>query len=233
MTNELKLRLAHALTSQTLANEVETRLISSTPSTPAAAQTILNSFDTGLNDDLAESWDIALGDDDVSLTSDNLAKNEISFKLNAMIDVLQAKADEIAAVAATFTGQVAGMTTDVTIDADNTGAAGNSVSLSFDGIDDIDTAISDWNTANPTNTVTLTSGDGSQVPDNLETIGLSGGSDASAPALAGAKTAMGSSHMSDAIFEKLVHAVTDRAYATEFKTAFNAMIDYVQAITVS
>lgn len=85
--------------------------------------------------------------------------------------------DSVEGVAAFFTGQVAGMTTDVTIVADNEGTAGNSVSLPFDGTDDIDTAISDWNLANPGNTVTLTDGDGSQIPDNLETIDLAGGVD--------------------------------------------------------
>lgn len=84
-----------------------------------------------------------------------------------------------AAVAAQFDGQVTGMTTDVTIDADFPGAAGNAVSLEFDGVDDIDAAILAWNTANPDNTVTLSAGDGSQIPDNGETIDLAGGSEAS------------------------------------------------------
>lgn len=83
--------------------------------------------------------------------------------------------DYTAPVAASFTGQVAGMTTDVTIVADNVGTIGNSASLSFDGVDDIATAISDWNTANPANTITLTFGDDTQIPDNLEVISLAGG----------------------------------------------------------
>ena len=73
---------------------------------------------------------------------------------------------------ANFVGQVAGMTTDVTIVADNPGAAGNDISLFFDGVDNINTAISNWNTANPTNTASLTVGDGTQVPDADETIFL-------------------------------------------------------------
>lgn len=83
-------------------------------------------------------------------------------------------------VAAFFEGQVAGMTTDVRIEADNEGVAGNAISLSFDGLDDIDTAIADWNLANPSNTASLISGDGSQIPDNLEDIDLAGGVDAEA-----------------------------------------------------
>lgn len=78
--------------------------------------------------------------------------------------------------AAQFDGQVAGMTTDVIIDADNTGLAGN-VTLVADSIKDIDQLILDWNTANPTNTLTLTAGDGSQVP--TADIVLAGGIDGS------------------------------------------------------
>jgi hypothetical protein len=77
---------------------------------------------------------------------------------------------------AQFDGQVAGMTTDVIIDADIEGAAGN-VTLVADSIKDINTLISDWNTANPGNTLTLFSGDGSQVP--TADITLTGGIDAS------------------------------------------------------
>jgi copper chaperone CopZ len=89
-------------------------------------------------------------------------------------------ADSVATVpaeAASFSGQVAGMTTNVVITADNDGEDGNSIELIFDGLDDIDTALSDWNLANPANTASLTSGDGSQVPDNGESIQLSGGSE--------------------------------------------------------
>ena len=78
--------------------------------------------------------------------------------------------------AAQFDGQVAGMTTDVIIDADNTGLAGN-VTLVADSIKDIDQLILDWNTANPTNTLTLSAGDGSQVP--TADIVLAGGVDGS------------------------------------------------------
>lgn len=89
----------------------------------------------------------------------------------------QAAVSPVAGVAAFFTGQVLGMTTDVTITADNEGTAGNSISLSFDGVEDIDAALLAWNTANPSNTASLTAGDGSQVPDNLEVIDLDGGVD--------------------------------------------------------
>jgi len=80
----------------------------------------------------------------------------------------------VPAEAASFTGQVDGMSTDVTIDADNAGAAGN-VTLGVDGIMDLDALIAGWNIAYPLNTLTLSSGDGEQIPS--EDIVLSGGSD--------------------------------------------------------
>jgi hypothetical protein len=77
-----------------------------------------------------------------------------------------------------FTGQVAGMATNVSIAANNPGTAGN-ISLSFDGSTTIAAAITAWNSANPNNNVTLTSGDNSQTPDNGTSIPLAGGSNSS------------------------------------------------------
>jgi hypothetical protein len=84
-------------------------------------------------------------------------------------------ASHAAGAKAYFAGQVGGMTTYVIIRAANDGTAGNSILLSFDGVDDIDTVLSDWNTANSSNTATIETGDGSQVPDNGESITLGGG----------------------------------------------------------
>jgi hypothetical protein len=64
-----------------------------------------------------------------------------------------------------FSGQIPGMILNVTITANNPGSAGNSVVLPGDGTSSINTLISNWNTANPSNQVTLTSGNGTQVPD--------------------------------------------------------------------
>jgi hypothetical protein len=76
------------------------------------------------------------------------------------------------AVTAQFEGQVAGMATDVIINADNAGSVGN-ITLEADEIKNIDELITDWNIANPENAVTISSGDGSQIP--TEDIELSGG----------------------------------------------------------
>ena len=81
----------------------------------------------------------------------------------------------VTAVASQFVGQVAGMTLDVTIDADVAGIAGD-VTLVADSITDIDGLILAWNTANPANTLTLSAGDGTQIP--TADITLSGGVDA-------------------------------------------------------
>jgi hypothetical protein len=62
-----------------------------------------------------------------------------------------------------YTGTPTGGTTEVTITADTRGTAGNAT-LVADSVKTITVLISDWNTAHPTNTLTLTAGDGSQVP---------------------------------------------------------------------
>jgi len=102
----------------------------------------------------------------VALASEKMAAEIVARVIDAMPQV---------AVAAQFEGQVAGMTTDVTVDADNAGSAGN-ITLEADEVKDIDELIADWNAANPNNTVSLSDGDGSQVPE--EDIELSGGVDA-------------------------------------------------------
>ena len=67
---------------------------------------------------------------------------------------------------ATYTGQVSGMTTDITLTADVIGVGGNIISLLGDGIKTVAVLVLDWNTANPANTVTVTAGDDTQIPDN-------------------------------------------------------------------
>jgi hypothetical protein len=73
-----------------------------------------------------------------------------------------------------------GVTNLVRIVADNIGTSGNGISLSFDGVDDINAVLSAWNAANPTNTATLKNGLGSEIPDNGEIVALSEGVNAGA-----------------------------------------------------
>lgn len=84
-------------------------------------------------------------------------------------------APSASAIAAFFTGQVAGMTTNVTITAVTPGAAGNSILLTGDGTSTITQLISAWNIANPSNQATLSSGDGTQIPNAAAAIQLAGG----------------------------------------------------------
>ena len=84
-------------------------------------------------------------------------------------------ASHAAGTKASYSGQVAGMTANVFIRADNAGTSGNSITLNFDGVDDIDTVLAAWNSANPSNQATLVSGDGTQAPNNGTSITLSGG----------------------------------------------------------
>lgn len=73
-----------------------------------------------------------------------------------------------------FTGTITGTSTPVTLTANNTGTVGNSINLTFTGSNTIAAAISTWNTANPSNQVTLTGGIGTQIP-TVGTRSLSGG----------------------------------------------------------
>jgi len=81
------------------------------------------------------------------------------------------------AVAASYTGIGDNETfsEEVTIIANTAGTAGNSITLTFDGVDDVDTVLAAWNAANPSNQATLDSGDGGQVPDDGDSLQLSGG----------------------------------------------------------
>jgi hypothetical protein len=78
---------------------------------------------------------------------------------------------------ASYTGQVAGMTTPVTIVADNIGSGGNSILLAYNGTYKISQSIYAWNTIYPSNTCHLSTGDSLQIPDNKTTMWLSSGAD--------------------------------------------------------
>lgn len=84
-------------------------------------------------------------------------------------------APSISAAFASFTGNIPGMTSVVTITANNIGAGGNSVVLYADGVSTISQLITAWNIANPSNQITLTAGDGTQIPFDGGSIHLSGG----------------------------------------------------------
>lgn len=79
------------------------------------------------------------------------------------------------AIKAFFDAAVPGVTGNVQLEADVAGTIGNDIELTGDGVKDLDTLVSEWNTANPTNTVTLLSANGADIPNDTEVIPLSGG----------------------------------------------------------
>lgn len=223
LSQDTKYRLGTMLTDYSLADQVEARLISDTPADASEAQAVLDTMDSSkaMKDTIAQRMYF-------DMAGSGAEGREIARKLNGMVEVLKAQVNAAAAIAATFSGQVAGMTTDVDLEADTAGSAGNDILLEFDGVLTISDAVDAWNLANPSNTVSVSSGDDSQVPDDGETIQLSGGEDEkNADA---AKEAMGDEHMSDELFEALAGVMTERSAAEEFRTAYDAMIDAVQAI---
>jgi hypothetical protein len=223
LSNYAKERLVQTIADQDVADEIEKRLIQSSPASAQDAQDLLDSFSSEL--DLEEYCSVAFANAEVGA--------EISGRIEKAKAVLEAKANGVGspAVAASFEGQVAGMTTDVTIEADNAGIAGNSILLVGDGVKDIDTLISDWNTANPSNTASLAAGDGSQVPDALEEIQLADGSDASDSDLAAALASFGSEELSEEAFDHAVIALADEEAAEEFKEYYNQFVSAVSSIS--
>ncbi len=78
---------------------------------------------------------------------------------------------------ASFTGTPSDPgSTPVIVTADNTGVVGNSIIINVVSPDTIAAAITAWNLANPTNTVTLTAGDDTQTPSFFP-MNFSGGAD--------------------------------------------------------
>lgn len=90
---------------------------------------------------------------------------------------------DLPAVAATFSGTIlmesgfGDPSQTIILTADTPGIAGNSILLTGNGVDDLADLVDAWNTAHPTNTVTLTTGDTTWVPSNAQAMQLANGSD--------------------------------------------------------
>jgi hypothetical protein len=82
--------------------------------------------------------------------------------------ILEKDSDPVGGVLATVLYETVNYT------AVNFGLAGNTISLVFDGVKDIATVVSDWNTANPTNTITHDAPSDLVVP-TASTVNLVGG----------------------------------------------------------
>jgi hypothetical protein len=83
-----------------------------------------------------------------------------------MITLISGSGNQIpnAPLFAAFAGIILGTASIVEITADNAGTVGNSVVLTGDGSSSINQLITVWNLENPGNTISLTSGDGTQIP---------------------------------------------------------------------
>lgn len=90
-------------------------------------------------------------------------------------DGIAASATAITNDVAVFVGPITGVTGDVDLEADNAGTEGNSIVLTGDGAKTLSTLVSDWNTANPDNTVTLNSANGGDTPAAAQVMQLAGG----------------------------------------------------------
>jgi hypothetical protein len=221
LSRETKLRLVHALANQDLADELEKRLSQKWPSQSEAEEALASYKD---DERLREHLIVALALKE--------AGDEIADRLDKAKDILAAVADgdEVAgspAEKASFEGQVAGMTTDIELQAAEDGEIGNSILLVGDGVKDIDTLISDWNTANPENEVSLSDGDGSQVPDDQEEIQLSGGVDevpASDANTSPAIEAFGNESLSASAMERITIALASEEAAKEFKELYDEFV---------
>ncbi len=134
-------------------------------------------------------------------------------------------------IEASFADDVTVRTAEFSLEADDAGELGNAT-IAFAGILDIDDTIAAWNIANPTKAVTLTDGDGSQIPDNLQEAELEGGTEiteASDADITAEQEAMGDDEMSARTLRSLKVAI-QRTAAEEIETAYNLMIEKVQDI---
>lgn len=77
--------------------------------------------------------------------------------------------------ASSYSGTPSGSDGPITITANTSGSAGN-ISLTLDGTSTLATLITNWNTANPSNQLTLTLGDGAQTLP-AGSLALTGGQD--------------------------------------------------------
>lgn len=90
-----------------------------------------------------------------------------------------ALANGVDSALASFVGNLATTIVGVELDAVTAGAAGNSILLTGNGSSSLAVLISTWNTANPSNTVSLSAGNGNQIPNNAVAMQLAAGVDAS------------------------------------------------------
>jgi len=91
---------------------------------------------------------------------------------------IAATTGNVTTLSGSFAATTGGTPEAINLTADNTGIIGNNIVITGDGIDLLSALVSNWNAANPTNTITLTEIEGNDyTPSNGETFTLSGGVD--------------------------------------------------------
>lgn len=155
-------------------NDANSNLIQGVPSQRAE---IYNEFNTLLSMDLNS---LVAGIDNISSAGNSLITDTDYLSLavsgSAVASILQTNVLALASKLdvdiyfansgklASYTGVINGTTAGVTIYANNAGVAGNSISLTFDGVQTIQNAIDTYNIANPLAQINLNTGDGTQIP---------------------------------------------------------------------
>lgn len=94
LSKDSLLRLNHAVTSESVGDEIAARLILATPATEAAASSALSLLDRGLNSSVLERLTIALAGDSIGANG-----SEIAGKINGAANVLKAMSDGVGSVA--------------------------------------------------------------------------------------------------------------------------------------
>jgi len=120
---------------------------------------------------------VTSGQDKLPYDLTDVTRLAVFFRQGNATELLEVNSDTISAKTATAT--LSTNNGDIDFTADNAGAEGNNIELVFDGVKDVDTVVNEWNTNNPTNTVSY-SGDGTFVPSS-QTIKLTGGQDSYQP----------------------------------------------------
>lgn len=125
LSKDTKLRLVHAVANQKVADEIESRLISSAPANASASANILAKLNQ--SEDMKKTIEDSLFS---GLAGDGSQGREMSKKFNAMLKVLQKHANpgDVPAVAATAT---LNLTADIALTSVAAGAARNTNTLTL------------------------------------------------------------------------------------------------------
>lgn len=230
MKENTKERLKVCLIEDEVAAEVSKRIemvLAEEPSSKEDAEDLLAQLNPALNEKIITNFANGLAGDKAGA-----AGKWVANKVNGIVAVLQGKIDSEEGDPgenAQFSGQVAGMTTDVVVQADEPGVAGN-ISLTFNGVETISELINTHNGLGGVQ-VSLISGDGDQVPEEDESVALTGGVDpvpGDETALDEAKAAMGDDSMSADTKDALDHGLAAEEAGDDFMAQLAEATNIIQ-----